>query len=69
MRRVVLALAAVTALAAAVPAAAEPSPRACLGQTLKTEVGTAEFGQGTAQEAVAAHPFGTNVVSGLAHCP
>jgi hypothetical protein len=67
VRRTVLALAAISALTAAAPAA-DPSPRACLGQTLKTEVGTADFGQGTAQEAVASRPFGTNVVSGLAHC-
>jgi hypothetical protein len=69
VRRIILALAAITALTAAAPAGADPSPRACLGQTLKTEVGTADFGQATAQEAVAARPFGTNVVSGLAHCP
>jgi hypothetical protein len=69
VRRIILAFVAIGAFAVPVAASADPSPRACLGQTLKTEVGTAAFGQGTAQEAVAARPFGTNVVSGLAHCP
>jgi hypothetical protein len=68
VRRIIIAAFTMGALAAA-SAASAASPRACLGQTLKTEVGTAEFGHGTANEAQTARPFGTNVVSPLAHCP
>jgi hypothetical protein len=68
MRRIVIALVVSGALGAP-SAVSAASDRACLGQTLKTEVGTAEFGKGTAQEAQTTRPFGTNVVSPLAHCP
>jgi len=68
MRRIVIAVVVSGALGVA-SAASAASPRACLGQTLKGEVGTAEFGQGTAQEAQAMQPFGTKVVCPLAHCP
>jgi hypothetical protein len=68
MRRIVIVLVVAGALGAP-SAMAAPSDRACLGQTLRTEVGTAEFGHGTAQEAQTTRPFGTNVVSPLAHCP
>jgi len=46
-----------------------PATVRVLGQTLKTEVGTADFGRSTAQEAQEARPFGTNVANPLAHCP
>ena len=67
MRRTVLALViAMGALGATSASAA--SDRACLGQTLKSEVGTADFGHGTAQEAQQVRPFGTFVAAPLAHC-
>jgi hypothetical protein len=67
MRRIVTVLVIAGALAAP-SAGSAASDRACLGQILKDEVGTAEFGLGTAQEAQATRPFGTNVVSPLAQC-
>jgi hypothetical protein len=67
MRRIVLVLVALGALAVPGAASADPSPRACLGQTLKTEVGPG-FGAGTASEAQTRHPFGTEEVRGLAKC-
>jgi hypothetical protein len=67
MRRIVLSLVAVGALAAPAAASADPSPRACLGQTLKTEVGPG-FGAGTAAEVQVVHPFGREEVRVLAKC-
>ena len=68
MRRICLVVITIGALAAPAAAGADPSPGACLGQTLKTEVGAAEFGQGTAAETQTVHPFGRNEVRVLAKC-
>ena len=68
MRRTILALVAMGALGAPFSASGA-SDRACLGQTLKTEVGTADFGRSTAQGAQEARPFDTNAASPLAHRP
>jgi hypothetical protein len=68
MSRTILALVAKGRAGGAISASAA-SDRACLGQTLKTEVGTAGFGRSIAQEAQEARPFGTNVASPLAPCP
>jgi hypothetical protein len=65
MSRTILALVAKGRAGGAISASAA-SDRACLGQTLKTEVGTAGVGRSIAQEA---RPFGTNVASPLAPCP
>jgi hypothetical protein len=68
MRRICVAVVAIGALMAPAAAGADPSPRACLGQTLKTEAGTADFGQGTAAETQTVHPFGRTEVRVLAQC-